>query len=186
MNSIVRIAAAVNHVALLDSSRCLERLWQQVSELSEKQPDIILLPPLSLSGVGCGSFFASRSILEDCQVALEELCVLSSQLSCYLVVGLPADDAGRAVSAMAVIYSGKLLGLVPSLDPPKGLVVSDYSDKLLPVDTVFGCGSLRFCVLPCNVSSLSRQLPRLEGTGCDLVLVPSAEPAVAGSMKIHT
>lgn len=182
MTSIIRVATAVNKVLPCDSSACLDALWQCVEEIREQSPDIILFPCLSLSGVCCGSFFENSSLSEDAGVALEQLCVLSADLPCYLVAGLPMGSRGGNASVMAVLQGGEVRGLIPAFDPPAGLCESSFSDKLLPPDTVFCCGNLSFSVLAGNISSLPRRIHLLHGNGCDLVLAPSAEPATAGSL----
>lgn len=179
MTSIIRVAAAVNRVIPADSQGCLTELWRSVEEMEERVPDIILFPALSLSGVCCGSLFKSSSVLDDCRVALEQLCIMSAHLPSYLVAGLPMEDGGRGISAMAVIQGGAVQGLLQALEPP-GELAAGLSEKLLPIGSVFRCGALGFSVLPCNINSLPRYMHLLDGTGCDLVLVPSAQPAVSG------
>lgn len=184
MISLIRVAAAVNKVVPADSDGCLKNLWECVDCLKEDNPDIIVFPTLSLSGRGCGSLFRSAVLLEGCRKALENLCILSRELESYLVVGLPLEDGGRPVSVTAVLHSGEVRGLIPSFDAPPEMDFSQFSHRILPVDTVFRCGNLSFSVLPGDVSKLSRRMHLLEGTGCDLVLVPSYEPASCGSMAL--
>lgn len=181
MTSIIRVATAVNRVIPADSKACLAALWQSVEVALDDTPDIILFPCLSLSGASCGSFFASGSVLDDCKVALEQLCLMSAELECWLVVGLPLEDAGRGASVMAVLYGGVVRGFVPAFDPPKELDITGFSAQILPVDTVFCSGSLSFAVLAGDVDGLPRRMHLLANTGCDLVLVPSCQPATGGS-----
>ncbi|MEG1777495.1 MAG: hypothetical protein RR209_00830, partial [Angelakisella sp.] len=181
MTSIIRVATAVNKVRPANSVACLDALWESVEELRGQSPDIILFPCLSLSGAQCGSFFNSAALIEDAEEAMERLCLLSAELPCYLVAGLPLDDGGRGVSAMAVIQGGAVRGIIPALDAPKELFAHGLSRRLLPIDSVFRCGNLSFSVLAGDISALPRRMHLLKDCGCDLVLAPSCEAAKAGS-----
>ncbi|MEG1206974.1 MAG: NAD(+) synthase [Angelakisella sp.] len=182
MTSVIRVATAVNKVLPADSTACLETLWECVEGLQEQSPDIILFPCLALSGAYCGSFFNSASLVDDCKVVLEQLCILSAEFPCYLVAGLPMEDAGRNASVMAVLNGGAVRGLIPVFDPPSQLALDTFSDMLQPVNSTFRCGNLSFSVLGGNLSALPRRMHLLEKSGCDLVLAPSCEPATAGSL----
>ena len=54
---------------------------------------------------------------------------------------------------------------------------------ILPDTTVFSCGSLRFCILPSKVDALPERLGGISRLGCDLIIVPSCDPATAGSVR---
>jgi NAD+ synthase (glutamine-hydrolysing) len=90
------------------------------------------------------------------------------------------SDWGRAASVMAVLYRGELVALIPTLDNPAPFIGSGYSDVLMPPDTLFACGGLRFCVLGCDPSTLTLQGARVLQSGCDLVIVPACTPVRAG------
>lgn len=183
MTSIIRVATAANKVLPTDSAKCLNFLWECVEEMNNQNPDIMLFPTLSLSGNSGGALLHNNGLADRAQVALEQLCIMSAEISSWLIVGLPYYMGGKICSVMAVINQGAVRGLVPALDAPKELYTDAYSDEILPIDTVFACGSFSFSIIAGDIQKLPTRMHLLKDNGCDLVLVPSCTPVTAGSKK---
>jgi NAD+ synthase (glutamine-hydrolysing) len=156
---------------------------QILSKLAESPADIVVFPKLSLCSPGCGQLFFSPALLDACRDQLERLRILTRERPSYIIVGLPLFVQGRTVSAAAVLYQGELLGYVPSLDDPEPLSPAPENAGLLPPGTVFGCGDLRFVVLPCDPARAPMHLASVMRTGFDLAVLPAYTPATAGSAK---
>ncbi len=180
MNSIIRIAAAVNRVHTGNPDLSLGEIQSCLEQLKENPADIILLPQLALCGPDCGSLFDNRWLKDACRSALGQLCMLTQDIESFIIVGLPAGDGGRTVSGCAVLHRGHLVGTVAAQQSPVPWLEQLCPAGLLPPSTVFGCGQLRFCVLPCDPAALPRYMHLLEGCGAGLVLVPGFAPATAG------
>ncbi len=178
MDSIIRVATAVNQVipgnpraCLAGVERCLDKLW-------ESAPDIVLFPQLALCSPSCGSLLDNAFLLEDVYACLQELCANTKNLDCYIIVGLPLSVDGKAVPATAVIHRGLLLGCLaddPAFVPPE----QPGTGIWLPRNTTFVSGALRFCIHAGDPAALPAQMSRLP-SGCDLVLVPAYQPVYAG------
>ena len=180
MNSMLRIMAACNRVKPGDPAVCGDSIQELLLGAAPSQPDLVLLPSCALSSASCGDLFSSGLLLDAASDQLDRLCSLSAQLGCFLVAGLPLAECGGAVSAIAVLHAGKLIGLLPDNDPPYGLR-HPCSERFLPPDTVFSCGGLRFAVCSGNPEQLLARAAALQQTGFDLLLVPSCAPVTAGS-----
>jgi len=180
MNSIIRITGAVNKVHCANPIDCLEEIKGMLEELAAQQSDIVVFPRLALCSPSCGNLFENASLLDQCEQALDELRQATAQMPGYILAGLALDDQGKAVSAMAVLYQGELVGLVPTVDDPAPLGGNGCSPSLLPPDTVFACGGLRFRVLGCAPSDLALRAADVVRTGCDLIIVPAYSPVYAG------
>ncbi len=180
MNSIVRITGMINKVNCANPLDCVEEIGQLLSESSVEDSDILLFPKLALCSPSCGNLFLNRMLTDQCSHGLRVLQQKTKELSGYVVVGLAIDDCGRAVSAMAVLHKGELIGLVPTMDNPSPFLNSGFSQQLLPLETVFTCGSMRFCVLACDPSTLAFRAAAAVQLGCDLILVPAYSPVYAG------
>ncbi len=180
MNSIIRVANVVNKVDPLNPQACLQYMKASIETLRDYAPDIIVLPALALSGASCGSMYANRTLLEICKEQLDELTLYSANFSSYIIAGLPVNDCGRPVSVCAVLHAGSLVGYLPSFDSPADLLEGRYSDLILPEDTVFSCGDLNFCVSSCDPMNLPLKAQSISQNNCDLVVVPSYQPVVAG------
>ena len=180
MNSIIRLTAAINKVNCGNPQDFLEECKALLADHSVGDSDITVFPRLSLCSPSCGNLFHSPLLLERCAAALGEMQSLCVDREGYVIVGLAIDDMGKPVSVMAVLYKGELIGLVPTLDNDAPLVNEGFSQQLLPADTVFAVGDLRFCILSCGIAGLAARVTELARTGCDLILIPSYFPAVAG------
>ena len=180
MNSIIRVATVVNRVHTGNPDLSLGEIKACLEQLKETPADIIILPQLALCGPDCGSLFANRWLREACRTALGQLCMLTQDLDSIIIVGLPSGDGGRVVSGCAVLHRGHLVGTVAAQQSPSPNLEEGCPSGLLPVNTVFGCGQLRFCVLPCDPVALPRYMHLLQGCGAGLVVVPSFSPATAG------
>ena len=181
MVSILRVAAAVNKATAGDPNACLREIQHTIALLGDSPADLVIFPQLALAPPDSGSLLSSSWLAEGCRSALGELCLATSGLDCAVVVGLPMGVNGRVRSVCAVLHRGQVLGMVPALDQPED---SSWEEEgLLPPETVFACGDLRFCVLPCDPLQLPRFMDRLEGSGCGLVAVPCYPHAFAGGIR---
>ncbi len=183
MNPVIRVLCAVNEVSVANPDSCAQSVEKILALLEESPADIVVFPKLALSSPGCGDLFYSSALLDACRHQLEHIRIMTRDLKCYLIIGLPISSQGRVISAMAVLYQGELLGYIPSADDPAPLSPAAEASGFLPADTVFGCGNLRFVILPVNPSLLPMKLFALSHTGFDLAIVPSYSPVVAGSTK---
>ena len=180
MHNIIRFTAAINKVTCANPADCLEESRALLADRAVGDADIAVFPRLSLCSPSCGSLFAGGLLLEQCAVALGGLQAATTDRNGYVIAGLAMDDCGKAVSAMAMLHKGELIGFIPTLDNPYPFSSKGYSQYVLPIDTVFACGELRFCVLSCALSGLAMRVVEIAHTGCDLIIVPAYSPAFAG------
>lgn len=180
MNAIIRIMTAVNRVSSGIPEVCRESIESIVSDIEESAADIVVFPSLALSSPSCGSLFRNQALLDSALDQLDLLRVATSHLPCYILIGLPIFDSSGPASVIAVLYRGERIGFLPTIDAPQELSRTSISSGILPLDTVFRCGDLRFVVLPCDPLKLPLNIGHVMDTGFDLIVVPSYEPAKAG------
>ncbi len=204
MTGMIRVTAAVNRVRCANPRDCAEECVSLLASLpcgDGCESDIILFPSLALCSPACESLFRQPLLSERCAAALDDVRAATAGHRGYVIAGFAAHAGGAPISLVAVLHGGKILGLVPALDAPAPLVaesdvtrIADVSVAvngngevaavpLLPADTLFGVGDLRFCVAACghgDMGAMARCLPALAKTGCDLILVPTYAPAYAG------
>ena len=178
MNSILRLALAVNRVLPANPQLCYESIATTPGFPGGIPPaDIILFPQLAFSSPAA----ATCSPTKPCWKA-----AWNSWTICASPPGfgsLPSSwafpwDNGQVVAACAVLLPGKLLGYVAD----SAHLSTAESELFLPPDTLFQCGDLRFSILPCNPLELpSRRFP-LPKTDARLDPLPSYELVTAGSI----
>jgi len=180
MYNMIRLTAAINKVNCAGTNDCLEESKGLLFERTIGEFDIMVFPQLSLCSPSCGDLFASQVLTQQCSIALDQLRAASQGREGYVIAGFAMDDCGKPISVMAVLHRGQLIGLLPTFDSPQALASHGYSDFILPHNTAFSCGGLRFCVVSCGLQSLATRVVEAARTGCDLIVVPSYSPAFAG------
>ncbi|MEG1448929.1 MAG: hypothetical protein RSC41_06315, partial [Oscillospiraceae bacterium] len=179
MNSIIRVASAVNKVTALNPLKCGENIIDIINKANEKKPDIMVFPSYALCSKSCGSFEETAYIADLCEDQLSTICTATKELSTYIIVGLMKSFGGAVVNVSAVLYEGKIIGYVPNFSDYEKYKDLEYAGFLSP-ETVFSCGSLTFCVLPCDDRDVITSFPAVAKSGCDLVVIPSYYPVIAG------
>ena len=180
MHNMIRLTCAINKVSCANPSDCLAESSGLLFERTIGDFDIMLFPQLSLCSPSCGDLFSSQLLTQQCSIALDQLRAASMSREGYVIAGFAMDDCGRSVSVMAVLHKGKLVGLLPTCDNPPALACEKYSSYILPQNTVFSCGAIRFCVVGCTLQSLATRVVEAARSGCELILVPAYSPAFAG------
>lgn len=179
MDSIIRLSAYVNKVSCANPLDCAE----EVNALLSNSPagDIAVFPKLALCSPAGGDFLKNSALLSQCSLALEMVRERAAAHGGYVIVGVALDDWGKTVSAMAVFHGGELIALIPTYDNAPPVANGGYSGQMLPPETVFACGALRFCIVGGRLSELAQNCAQAARTGCELIVVPAYDPVTAGA-----
>ncbi len=180
MNTIIRVAAAANKIKVADVDCSFENITKILEEFKEKPADIIVFPSLALTSPSCGLLFSNKALLDSCIEAIEKICIQTKTMNSYILIGTPIEDNGSVVSAIAVINKGKIIGYIKAENDQMEYLSKNYSDKILPPTTVFSIGAMKFCVLSCEPMKIAENIKEVAETGCDLIIVPSYSPVIAG------
>ncbi|MEF9983572.1 MAG: NAD(+) synthase [Oscillospiraceae bacterium] len=183
MNTIVRVASAVNRVKVADTDFTFGKIVEIIDTLKDNPADIIVFPSLAISSASCGILFGNKALLDNAKECIENICILTQDLATFILIGTPIEDNGKVVSVIAVLHKGEIVGYVQGQDDRMGFLSQDYSSVILPPTTVFGCGGLKFCILSCEPLALTQKAKDIAATGCDLIVVPSYSPSKAAYQK---
>lgn len=85
---------------------------------AEKKAAIVVFPELSLTGYTCGDLFGQRLLLDTALRSLEMLLAKTAGLPVLSLVGLPLAVEDRLYNCAAVLFEGRVLGLVPKMHLP--------------------------------------------------------------------
>ncbi len=167
----------VNKIFPADVPKNLTEILKELETAKKHHADIVIFPDLALCGSSPGEFLFRRTLLDDCKDALICIAKKTENYPAYVIVGLPYKIDNTVVNAYGVIYGGKLVGIVTddiveiSDDP---LLLSPYSS--------FRCGNISFCLYHTDIHELLLSTSDVSGLGCDLVIIPSSDPVVAGQL----
>ncbi len=187
-DNILRIAAAVPRVTVGCPFENAEEMIHMLAQAEALQPDIVVFPQLCITGATCGSLFGQADLLSNADRALHAVIKATESFDFAVVVSLPVRLGGTRTAACAVLHSGRLLAYVPSASVPSALELCGCAPEMPGQTPVVSKGVFRFSngaafsVLPApDFSQFPLIETHLRASGCDVVLCPSAFPAMAGT-----
>lgn len=112
-DGFIKVAAATPQVRVADTEYNAEQIAAKMKEAADQGAALVVFPELSLTAYTCGDLFLQNTLIRGAEKGLEELLEYSHAFSMIAVVGLPVVYRGALWNCAAVIYQGKLLGVVP-------------------------------------------------------------------------
>lgn len=126
MYNFLRVGAAVPKLKIADSCYNREIIVDLAKEAASKNIKLLTFPELSLTAYTCGDLFMQTSLLESALDSLKFVAAETASLDTVLVVGVPLAISARLFNCAAVIYKGKILGIVPKTHIPN---YADFYEK---------------------------------------------------------
>lgn len=112
-HGFVRIAAASPALHLGDVAANVQEISAVTRDLVGKGCQIIVFPELSLTGYSCADLFMNAGFRAQAVAGLARLAEAIHDVSALVVVGLPLEIDDRLYNVAAVIFDGRIIGLVP-------------------------------------------------------------------------
>ncbi len=164
MQDFIRVAAAVPDAAVADPLKNTENILNLAYKAAQSDPDIIVFPELCITGYTCADLFFNNNLLSSAIAGLKKTAEKTREIRSVIAVGLPIGISGRLYNCVAVIFGGKILGIVPKTYIPtynefyegrwfssgsellKCEISLPFADYKIPVgtDLIFDTGSFKF------------------------------------------
>jgi NAD+ synthase (glutamine-hydrolysing) len=112
-HNFVRVAVGIPQVRVADPAYNAERTIALIQQAAERKALLVVFPELGLSAYSCEDLFQQQALLDASRDALEKILDASRELPVVAVVGLPLVIDHMLFNCAAVVYRGRLLGLVP-------------------------------------------------------------------------
>lgn len=113
MYDFFRAVCAVPKVKVADTDFNLSEIIKKADEAEKLNPDLVVFGELCLTGYTCQDLFFQKRLLSAAKEALLSLAEKSLEYSAAIAAGLPLGIGGRLYNAAAIIYKGKICGIVP-------------------------------------------------------------------------
>ncbi len=110
MFDFLRIATAVPQACVADPEKNAENIIKMLEKAEEYCADIIIFPELSVTGASCGDLFFQKNLLRR---AIKCVGEIADKTTSVAVVGAPLNLDGCLYNCAFVVYSGKIIGIVP-------------------------------------------------------------------------
>ena len=114
----IRVSAATPKVKVADVEHNKEQIIGLMKQAKEEGVELLVLPELCLTGYTCGDLFLQTALLDTAKQALLELCCETEGLQMLVLVGLPLEYESGLYNVAAVLYEGRILGIVPKMHIP--------------------------------------------------------------------
>jgi len=109
----VRFAAASPALKVADCDYNTTEILKMIAEAEEKGVSAIVFPELCITGYTCGDLFLQRLLLEEAEKSLKRILDSTREVSCIIIVGMPLEISNKLYNVAVVLYSGRVVGVVP-------------------------------------------------------------------------
>jgi len=112
-HGFVRVATGVPDVRVADSQFNVAATIALMQQAVEQKACLALFPELGLTAYSCDDLFHQQALLDGAKNALQQVLMTSKALDLITVVGLPLQVDHLLYNCAAVVYRGRILGVVP-------------------------------------------------------------------------
>jgi len=112
-DGFLRAACATPEIRVADCEYNAEAIAALAKEGAKAGASLIVFPELCITGYTCGDLFLQRKLIQGAEEALARVCAETAALEAVVVVGLPVVVRDKLYNAAAVLFNGRILGLVP-------------------------------------------------------------------------
>lgn len=109
----IKVAAATPDLQVGDVPFNTAKIIEQIRLAREKRAKLVVFPELCLTGYTCGDLFLQDSLLQGVFTGLREIIQTSAGMDLMILAGFPFYLRNSLYNVAAVIFEGKLLGMVP-------------------------------------------------------------------------
>ena len=113
IHGFVRACALSPALRVADCVYNTEQTAAAMRRAAEQDVQLAVFPELGLTGYTCGDLFLQQALQKTAERAIVSLLEVSAELELLTLVGLPVGIDGKLYNCAAVLFRGRLLGLVP-------------------------------------------------------------------------
>jgi NAD+ synthase (glutamine-hydrolysing) len=112
-HGFIRAAVGIPELRVADPAFNAARTVELMEQAWREKAVLILFPELGLSAYACDDLFHQQALLEGAIEALQSVQQASAALPLVTVVGLPLQIDHLLFNCAAVLYRGRILGVIP-------------------------------------------------------------------------
>lgn len=136
-DGFIKVAAATVPISVADIGSNILKIREQIKRADEAGVNLLVLPKNCVTGSTCGDLALSETLLGESFSALCELCGYTSGKYPVTVVSLPLLINNAVLNCAAVLYNGKILGIVPEGDTDAGELCINGDTVPVTSDIIF-------------------------------------------------
>lgn len=108
-----RLCSASPKVEVADCKTNADFIIKCVHDACKKNADLIVFPELCITGYTCGDLFLQKKLQESAVEQLFRIAEETKDDSCIFTVGLPIVHSMALYNCAAVVFEGKIHGIIP-------------------------------------------------------------------------
>ncbi|MFZ7131903.1 MAG: NAD(+) synthase [Eubacteriales bacterium] len=112
-HGLARVAAVTPLLRVADCQYNKNKIIASIKNIRDIKPDVLLFPELCITGYTCGDLFFQHVLLVEVEQCIQEICRLTANDQCLIVLGAPIENNHQLFNCAVVINRGKILGIVP-------------------------------------------------------------------------
>lgn len=109
----MRVAAAVPSLKVADPNYNVKRIVAISLRAAEEEVRILVFPELCMTGYTCQDLFSQKTLISECEEALNYLMEETKYLNLLIAVGMPVKADNQLFNCAVILKEGKILGVVP-------------------------------------------------------------------------
>ncbi|QSX08282.1 NAD(+) synthase [Alkalibacter rhizosphaerae] len=121
-----RIGCAVPELKVADVDHNVEKITEMMDAAVQKEVDVLVFPELGITGYTCADLFFQERLVEAAQGGVKKIVEHSKDKAGVFVIGAPVRMFHRLYNCGVVIWTGKILGIVPKIHIPE---YNEYYEK---------------------------------------------------------
>lgn len=114
----IKVATAIPNLKVANCGYNIERIEEMILKAALQHVQIICFPELSITAYTCGDLFHQQTLIEEAEVALNQLLIRTRNIDLIAIVGMPIRQRDRLFNCGVVIQKGKILAVVPKTHIP--------------------------------------------------------------------
>ncbi len=117
-NGFIKAAAYTPEIKTADCRYNAGQILSLMEKAASDGVHVLAFPELCLTGYTCGDLFLQNVLLDSAKKMLVELSRQSKKFSMITIIGLPLIYESKLFNCAAVLYQGKILGIIPKTEIP--------------------------------------------------------------------
>ncbi len=164
----IKAAAVTPKIRVADPAYNAGVICERLEEAYAQGAKIIVFPELCITGYTCGDLFQQQLLLEEASVQLLKIAEATRDKDALVMAGLPMERSGKLYNVAAVLWNGRVMGLVPKANIPsyaefyEGRHFTDGNREPVPfklagesvpfgTNILFECENMRSIVVGCEI-----------------------------------
>ena len=117
-DGFIKTAAATVEIAVADVKHNTEKIIEKIDKADKLSVNLLVLPELCVTGYTCGDLFFSEKLIKESMEAIKQIAAFTDGKYPVTVIGVPVSFNGKLYNCAAVLYNGKILGIIPKFKIP--------------------------------------------------------------------